>query len=245
MLVTLAERAFQTSTSTSAASSSSDTPFFPNPSSLVPPTQTSVSSNKEVSPKSVLEWLFFVVALVLIGTLVTCRSWQLRRRNRPFNQFFSITQPPPPPGRPRRISRTTGLPPLNEPLRPISLTHSMLYPPVSPLPAAYRADRRRTRAADIDEGGRRAGNPGDGNLDHKEMLPAYDNVGGPPKYVEMNIDARTPVHLDLSGVVERAPVNDTPRHGQDTPTQSAEEVASSSHSHHSRHSSTHSEANLR
>jgi len=106
----------------------------------------------------------------------------------------------------------------------------MLYPPVSPLPSAYRADRRRTRAADTDEGGRRAGNPEDGNLDNKEILPAYDNVGGPPKYVEMNMGAGTPVHLALAGVVERLPINDTPGHEQDTPMQSAEEVASSSHS---------------
>jgi hypothetical protein len=183
--------------------------------------------------------IFAISRPELTKIAAAARSYQLRRRNRPFNQFFSISHPPPATGRPRRLSRTTGLPPLNEPLRPISLTHSMLYPPVSPLPSAYRADRRRTRAADTDEGGRRAGNPEDGNLDNKDILPAYDNVGGPPKYVEMNMGAGTPVHLALAGVVERLPINDTPGHEQDTPMQSAEEVASSSHS------SVHSDSNLR
>jgi len=89
---------------------------------------------------------------------------------------------------------------------------------------------------DTDAGGRRAGCSED---DHKDVLPAYDSVGGPPKYVELNGNARgTPVHVDLVGVVERDLAIDAPR-------RSAEDVASSSHSHHSRHSSTHSQVNLR
>jgi hypothetical protein len=88
---------------------------------------------------------------------------------------------------------------------------------------------------DTDEGGRRAGNPED---DHKDMLPAYDNVGGPPKYVEMGMEAGTPVHVDLVGVVEREQTTVSER---DTPRQSVD-VPSTDQSH---HSSTHSQANLR
>ncbi|KAF8637459.1 hypothetical protein AX17_002804 [Amanita inopinata Kibby_2008] len=43
---------------------------------------------------------------------------------------------------------------------------------------------RRTRAADVDEGGRRLDSGFDDDGD-KEMLPAYDRFGGPPKYVEL------------------------------------------------------------
>jgi hypothetical protein len=114
----------------------------------------------------------------------------------------------------------------------------MLYPDLSPMPAAYRSSARRTRAADIGEGGRRAGNPEDGNLDLKDMLPAYDNVGGPPKYVELAMDAGVPLHLDLAGAVRERSRPDLER---DTPLLSAEEVASSSHSDTSRRSSAQSE----
>lgn len=233
MDLTLAERALQTTTS-------SDPPFFPT--GLVPPTQTSASSHKQELPKSILEWLFFVIAVVLITTVLTCRSCQLRRQNRPLSEFFSISQNSRSnSGRPRRIPRTTGLPPLNGPLRPISLTHAMLYPPPSPLPAAYRSNGRRTRAADTDAGGRRAGNPED---DHKDMLPAYDNIGGPPKYVEINMDPGTQLHLDLAGVVERERSSSTPDE-QDTPRQSAEEVTSNSGSHSFHRSSDRYESNHR
>ena len=77
----------------------------------------------------------------------------------------------------------------------------MLYPTLAPLPSAYIRRQRRTRAADIGAGGRRAGEGGgDWDPDHKELLPAYDNVGGPPKYVETEMDsARTRLHLDLAG----------------------------------------------
>jgi hypothetical protein len=49
--ITLMERALETTTSTSATSSSSDTPFFPDPSSLVPPTSTSNSGHKQTLSK--------------------------------------------------------------------------------------------------------------------------------------------------------------------------------------------------
>jgi len=115
----------------------------------------------------------------------------------------------------------------------------MLYPDLSPMPAAYRSRGRRTRAADTDEGGRRAGVPEDGNLDHKDMLPAYDNVGGPPKYVEMDVDPETLLHLNLTSALERERSRDIPE--RNTPVQNAEEVASSSHSEHARRASAQSQ----
>lgn len=77
----------------------------------------------------------------------------------------------------------------------------MLYPTLAPLPSAYIRPQHRTRGADIGAGGRRAGEGGgDWDPDHKEPLPAYDNVGGPPRYAEMEVDsARTRLHLDLAG----------------------------------------------
>jgi hypothetical protein len=189
--------------------------------------------------KTIVEWVFLVIALVLVSTVLACRcvhphgclisthaiesqkkkldtrSFQLRRQNRPFKEFFSVTRSShSPTGRPRRVPRTTGLPTLNEPHRPISLTHAMLYPPPTPLPSAYRSTGRRTRGADIDEGGRRAGHPDD---DHKDTLPAYDNVGGPPKYFDLE-----QLHLDLAGIVVRERreeiFDDTPRNSADNAT---------------------------
>jgi hypothetical protein len=112
----------------------------------------------------------------------------------------------------------------------------MLYPDLSPMPAAYRSRGRRTRAADTDEGGRRAGGP----EDHKDMLPAYDSVGGPPKYVEMDVDPETLLHLNLTDALERERSRDIPDVERNTPVQSTEEGASSSHSHHARRASAQS-----
>lgn len=59
---------------------------------------------------------------------------------------------------------------------------------ITPLPVAFA---RRTSAADLDEGGRRLGrgshNDHDGAIGDKDVLPAYDNVGGPPKYVDIEM----------------------------------------------------------
>jgi len=235
-IITLVARA--SSIAPPPSSTSSEPPFFPDPSTLVRPTQTLQSQGKQELTKSILEWLFLVIALILITTILTCRSFQLRRQNRSLKEFFSLSQPSsslPATGRPRRVPRTTGLPTLHDPYRPISLTHAMLYPPPTPLPSVYHSNWRRTHAADTDAGGRRAGGPED---DHKDALPAYDNVGGPPKYMELDMDAATrQLHLDLAGVVEREHGGDNFDDGQDTPRQSAEETAPSSRSHLIRHPS--------
>lgn len=55
--------------------------------------------------------------------------------------------------------------------------------PLTPLPAIYISPGR-VRGLDTDYGGRRAasGNPEDGLLAEKDLLPAYDGLGRPPKY---------------------------------------------------------------
>ncbi|KAG8215350.1 hypothetical protein J3R82DRAFT_8946 [Butyriboletus roseoflavus] len=53
---------------------------------------------------------------------------------------------------------------------------------LTPLPVAYRPDRR-IRATDTDAHGRRL-DPTMENWDGKDALPAYDNFDRPPKYVE-------------------------------------------------------------
>jgi len=117
----------------------------------------------------------------------------------------------------------------------------MLYPHFPPMPTAYRSNGRRTRAADTDEGGRRAGGSED---DLKDMLPAYDSVGSPPKYVDIGMDAGRRLHLNLVGVVERERNRGIPHDERDMSIQDAEEVASSGHSNDSRRSSAQSQSNL-
>lgn len=49
---------------------------------------------------------------------------------------------------------------------------------------------RRTRAAGVDEQGRRLDSgrdPDQHSLDDKDVLPAYDRYGGPPKYMDLEM----------------------------------------------------------
>jgi hypothetical protein len=76
------------------------------------------------------------------------------------------------------------------------------------LPSAYQGySARRTQAQDVDASGRRIGGAEvdhGGALDDKDILPAYDMHGGPPKYFEP-----LPVTDTPSGVepLSRPPVN--------------------------------------
>lgn len=102
----------------------------------------------------------------------------------------------------------------------------MLYPPLDPLPVAY-SHGRRTRAADTDAGGRRAGPNGDDG-GQKEMLPAYEGGGGPPKYMELEMmDRMRRLHLNLAGVVGRDADAVTPAHRRDAEDQPVREGSSS------------------
>lgn len=103
------------------------------------------------------------------------RLIRLRRANLPLTSFFSLSyrEPPTPTHRPT-----------------FPRTHGLNDAPAYPYPAAYHPSLRRIRALDTDDGGRRldTGGPNDhdGYLGDKDMLPAYDNVGGPPKYFELD-----------------------------------------------------------
>ncbi len=107
----------------------------------------------------------------------------LQRRRLPLSSFFGPqreselnTQGP------RILSRTT----------PVTLQG---YPPFDPLlaglPAAYtRRNLRRTNGADIDQSGRRFQDIDveldyGGPLSDKDLLPAYDHFGSPPKYADV------------------------------------------------------------
>lgn len=85
----------------------------------------------------------------------------------------------------RSFPRTTGLPPPN-PNAPYPLLND-------PLPAAYLGRRdRRVRGHDVDTDGRRhraatTDLDHDGPLSGKDLLPAYDYFGGPPKYAELDL----------------------------------------------------------
>lgn len=126
------------------------------------------------------------------------------------------------PSRPHSVPRTTGLPrvPTSGEPRPLSMSAALFYPPslsngrypatMEPLPAVIASatganergrGRRAARGTDIDAHGRRTGardaDDEDGG-DDKDELPAYDNVGGPPKYIDLETQAEMQV-LGIGG----------------------------------------------
>ncbi|KAF8836160.1 hypothetical protein BDN67DRAFT_974560 [Paxillus ammoniavirescens] len=122
--------------------------------------------------ESLLQHAYFIVALAFALLLVAARISVLRRRNRPLSDFF-------------KIGNNSAYPYGSDPVNPRSYGSSYqpgYGVPLAPVPAAYRPDRR-VRAVDTDAGGRRLGPAGE-DWDGKDDLPAYDGVGGPPKYVE-------------------------------------------------------------
>jgi hypothetical protein len=85
----------------------------------------------------------------------------------------------------RILPRTTGL-------FPVTLRgYPPFDPPLAGLPAAYtRRNLRRTNGADIDQSGRRFRDIDveldyGGPLNDKDVLPAYDHFGSPPKYADV------------------------------------------------------------
>lgn len=126
------------------------------------------------------------------------------------------------PSRPHSVPRTTGLPRVPTSGEPgaLSMSAALFYPPslsngrypatMEPLPAVIASatgamdrgrGRRAARGTDIDAHGRRTGardvDDGDGG-DDKDELPAYDNVGGPPKYIDLETQAEMQV-LGIGG----------------------------------------------
>lgn len=93
-------------------------------------------------------------------------------------------------------------------------------PVLREIPAAHiNPSNRRTRARDIDTSGRRQDIPTetdhDGDLGANDALPAYDNLGGPPKYVELDMLSRN--RPPQSGITQTQDANMTSPVGVQTP----------------------------
>jgi len=127
-----------------------------------------------------------------------CRVRFLRARNRPLRDFFTFIEAPqqressaPWSMRPNLRSRGSGL---------------------TPIPLG-RQRVGRTRATDIDSGGRRLGGPDlddtNGDVTEKDVLPAYEVKGSPPNYSQfLAIDLGTATNTRLQ-VTETAAVGTT------------------------------------
>ncbi|KAF8153854.1 hypothetical protein B0H34DRAFT_799791 [Crassisporium funariophilum] len=191
--LTLGVRAPQATPTSAVVTNTS--PFFPDPSA--PPAS---DGKKGGLAKSVLEYLFLGVALIVVASIILRRITKMKRRSQPITAFFTSNTDLPTSaqryGGPRQFPRTTGIPPMR-----YDGQNYPLYPDVhlTGIPAAYMGpSARRTRAADVDANGRRLGDRAveldhDGELGDKDMLPAYDNFGGPPKYVDLEMQPRLPV----------------------------------------------------
>ncbi|KAF9468391.1 hypothetical protein BDZ94DRAFT_1304665 [Collybia nuda] len=164
---------------TTTTTTTSDRPFFPEPSTLTPPQKDDDQANTRNSlTKTVLEYTLLAVAIVIFSCLVIRRLSRLKRTNQPIRNFFSWSGTSGPTSTPQpTFPRTTGLP---------SLRNLPFYPS-----AAYDPHNRRIRGQDTDTRGRRLGSPGgeyDYDHDDKDLLPAYDTAGGPPKYIDVELD---------------------------------------------------------
>ncbi|KAF8963243.1 hypothetical protein BDZ97DRAFT_1919917 [Flammula alnicola] len=146
--------------------------------------------------KSILEYLFLAIALIIVTSMILRRLTALKRTNQPYRSFFNMNGNYPTTSPNRGLlsfPRATGLHPVNPDAR-------RPYPPypnphLAGFPAAYLGHSiRRTHAQDIDASGRGIGNSTDldvdGELGDKDALPAYDNYGGPPKYIELELHSR-------------------------------------------------------
>ncbi|KAK7435107.1 hypothetical protein VKT23_019799 [Stygiomarasmius scandens] len=232
-----------TPTTTTSSTSSSASPFFPDPSTRVDPPNS--SSEDSGLPKTVLEWIFLTLAILLVFALIIRRLNQLKIHSRPLNEFFSFRRHRISARRARsrrssRHSRQSSSSSITSPYASpyitaerarsqIPRTHFLApYPRIPPASysspsanAGYNIDlagvpssaqlsqlarhgslalsprtRTRTRAVNVDEGGRRLDSvPQAGDEDYgygssdghgeKDDLPAYDKHGGPPGYVEV------------------------------------------------------------
>lgn len=124
--------------------------------------------------------MVFLLYLPLVSLLTTssypCRVYWLKHANKPLSSFFNINSSY---GNATTTSRSRTFP------RTTSYdTH------LAALPVAHTRHSRRTRAADIDNHGRRLGGGEYDEEGDKDALPAYDIVGGPPKYTELEMRTR-------------------------------------------------------
>ncbi|KAF5343486.1 hypothetical protein D9758_015641 [Tetrapyrgos nigripes] len=182
-------------TSASATSTPTNpTPFFPDPSARIHPD----GGRSSELPKTVLEWVFVILFILLGLGFILYRANQLKLANRPLREFFH---------RRRRSSSHS------HPAIPISYAnlHTRSGPydsthfsnlTLANVPSSYQLSqlgrpaeartRTRTRGVNTDSGGRRLDSRppnehGEGWDEEKDVLPAYDRHGGPPGYMESGI----------------------------------------------------------
>ncbi|KAF8632471.1 hypothetical protein AX15_001870 [Amanita polypyramis BW_CC] len=212
------------STVASTTSSVNSVPFFPDPSTLHPPSSSTHSGQSSGQlAKNVIIYILLAFAVLLSLFLTFKRLRHLQRSDQPLRRFFSVprfkssplsnhphseTTPGRPHTRPRRRPPShyvdhdhTDYPDTalyDDDVRYPITTSPHLSSDLRALPLAYypygngrRAPVRRTRAANVDEQGRRLDSrwdPDQQSMDDKEMLPAYDKYGGPPGYVDMEME---------------------------------------------------------
>jgi len=172
------------------------------------------TSDTSQADKSIFQHVFFIIAVAIIALLVAWRVYLLKRRGRPPGDFFNFGLS----SASRRLPRTHSDIYNNQP--PDQFSPPFTYPSLSPLPMPHRT--RRVRAADTDAGGRRLGgfrDPEDGDWDNKDELPAYDSIGGPPKYVEAELQAS-----QARARAERNPFSSRPQSTSDHPSSSLDDV---------------------
>jgi len=151
--------------------------------SLVFPTTDSAPTNAKTDlTKTVIEWLFVVIAVILIACLFLRKMFGSRTSR--HEMYISDSR-----------DASFALPPADSPS--YLCTYAIAYPGIPavqglpyPLPAHTRSRTARppvrtTRGLDIDEGGRRANFDMELVLSDKDVLPAYDALDRPPKYASV------------------------------------------------------------
>jgi len=147
-------------------------------------------------PKSLLEYLFLAIAVLIIITVIFRRfCWRNRRQRATFQPSASR--------RYQNFPRQVELQPLH------AYGQDAHHDPfLREIPAAHIHPSRRTRGRDIDSSGRRQDIPTetdhDGDLGANDALPAYDYSGGPPKYFELDSLSRSRPPPQ-SGIVTQRP----------------------------------------
>ncbi|GLB44308.1 hypothetical protein LshimejAT787_1602380 [Lyophyllum shimeji] len=182
-------------TTSSSSGPTTTKPFFPDPSRVTPPPGSVNSEGDNGLAKSVLEYAILAVGIVIIGSVILQRCIRLRRHNEPLSRFFSLSSSP------RLFPSSSASHPFVHPLR---FPRTTGLSEVPPYPYAHH-----TRAYDTDAAGRRLGglqvSDHDGYIGDKDVLPAYDNAGGPPKYGEHEMWSTPPRNSSLATGIGAAP----------------------------------------
>ncbi|KAF8809858.1 hypothetical protein BYT27DRAFT_7209825 [Phlegmacium glaucopus] len=190
--------------------------YLPPPPRPIQAAKAPPATNQGHREASILEYIFLTLVIVIIVCVI-------------FRRYLRVKH---------GVSRSSNLPDLNSSVRdypsasrrypsfhqPMELQSLECdgqfyppypHPPLPGFPAAYMGrTNRRTRATDIDSSGRRLGDitaetDHDGELGIKDFLPAYDNSGGPPKYLESEIQNRNRSPPDV--VLENTTHSSLPR----------------------------------